>query len=78
MATNDIYLFSGGQDLVAKQWNISSGEFIKTFPGHLGPIMGLQATTDTLYTGCVDLNVRIFDIASTQLGQQFSGIKGHL
>jgi WD40 repeat protein len=75
LAANDAYLFSGGQDLVAKQWKVSSGDFIAEFSGHSGAIMGLQATMDTLFTGSVDQNVRIWNIVPPELTQTFSGIK---
>ena len=58
------YLFSGGQDGVARLWDVQTGQMIRVFAGHADAIIGVDISADSRYvaTGSFDRTARIWDL----------------
>ena len=65
---DDIYnrdqIVTGSFDALAKSWSIETGECLKTFRGHTGPItcLATDPSGKMLFTGSADNTIRSWDI----------------
>ena len=61
---DDKFLFSGGEDRIARMWNLETGKLVKEFKGHAQRIFCLDVTPDgkRLATGSSDLTLRLWDV----------------
>ena len=51
-------LYPGSGDKAARTWSAVSGELLRTYEGHGGPVCCLQVVGDVLYSGSGDNTVR--------------------
>ena len=67
------YLFSGGQDGVARLWDVPMGRIIHEFPGHTDAIIGVDISPDSRYvaTGSFDKTARVWNAQTGEVVQQF-------
>ncbi|KAI3659292.1 hypothetical protein MP638_003508 [Amoeboaphelidium occidentale] len=57
LSVDNLYLFSGGDDLIVRQWTKSTW-FITEFIGHVGQVNNLQLENINLFSGSQDKDVR--------------------
>lgn len=57
-------MFSGAKDCIIVQWDITSGEVIRSITGHTSPITALLGTPNGkwLYSSSMDMSVRVWNI----------------
>jgi len=73
----DNTLFTGHLDGNIRQWDIASGQVVKTLPGHTSPVTKLILSTDgsTLVSGEEEsMDVRIWDPVTGQMLRTFSAL----
>ncbi|MEO8391753.1 MAG: protein kinase [Chloroflexota bacterium] len=68
------YLFSGGQDGIARLWDVQTGQLIRQFAGHTDAIWGVDISPDSRYvaTGSFDKTARIWDLQTGQVIYQLA------
>lgn len=66
---NKDLIITGSLDMTAKSWSIESGECLKTFKGHTGPItcMATDPFGRFLFTGSSDHDIRSWEVNTGRL-----------
>ena len=71
------YIISVNHSKTAKQWDVQTGNIVRTFAGHNDWIYALKITRDQkmLITGSIDNTLRLWDLKS---GKLMNTLEGHL
>ena len=70
------FLISGGADKRCIMWNIATGEIVREFNGHSGPIRSLTIlANDCLATGSCDNTIRLWDSSTGLFLRTLAGHK---
>ncbi|KAG2188490.1 hypothetical protein INT44_001244 [Umbelopsis vinacea] len=67
-------LFTGSWDKTVKQWDVKTGECVKTFIGHTDFVKSILLVGKFLFSGSADAHIRQWD---TTTGECVRDLKGH-
>lgn len=70
------YMLTGSLDATIRLWNVSTGQCIRTFFGHVEGIWGLAADTLRVVSGANDRMVKVWDPRSGKCERTFTGHAG--
>ena len=67
---------SSSKTQTLKQWDLATGQLVKTFEGHQGDVRSVAISPDgqTLVSGSTDETIKLWDLAS---GRLFTTLEGH-
>ena len=63
VSAGDGFIFTGGDDRTAKQWDIETGKCIRTFVGHVGSINDVCIGAGYLFTASADYTAKKWEYA---------------
>ena len=76
ISSDGTFVASGGEDKMAKLWDIQTGGVVRTFYGHTGRVHSVSVSLDraTIASGSTDKTIRLWDIPT---GECRHVIEGH-
>ena len=73
---NSVFLFSAGEDRTIRQWDIMTGQWVRSYSGHSGVVYSVSEASGFLFSGSGDKTIRKWDLSTGQLVQTYTGHTG--